>query len=272
MINRKIYKTLIIVVLSILLSATAIMTAQSASIVGSRHDLHNYGTDARFGIMWAANDYNDYGEVCVYCHTPHSADSSSSAPLWNRTMPTGPYTPYGSPTINTSIPGMPNSESLACLSCHDGTISIDSIRNMPGSGLSPSGTMGDLNSWTNSWSYGQPSTHGKLSTAPVGPGLYINCASGCHNPTTPGQGVDFRAGALSTDLSDDHPISMPYPTTEQDPDFNSPGDVVTAGLKLFGSTNTVECSSCHSVHDPAIKPFLRKSNTGSQLCYTCHTK
>lgn len=27
---------------------------------------------------------NDYGEVCVYCHTPHGANTTTAVPLWNR--------------------------------------------------------------------------------------------------------------------------------------------------------------------------------------------
>ena len=136
---------------------------------------------------------------------------------------------------------------------------------MPGSGWSPSGVMGDLDSWTNPLDL---NLHGKLSTTGD---FAVDCAVACHGGDL-WSGVSFEAAALSTDLSDDHPISMPYPTPAQDPDFETAADVVTAGLKLFGGSNTVECSSCHNVHDPGYTPFLRKDNAGSALCYACHIK
>ena len=37
---------------------------------------------------------NDYGEVCVYCHTPHGANSNVTLPLWNRTIRATSYTTY----------------------------------------------------------------------------------------------------------------------------------------------------------------------------------
>jgi predicted CXXCH cytochrome family protein len=46
----------------------------------------------------------------------------------------------------------------------------------------------------------------------------------------------------------------------------------TGGLRLYGATNTLECGSCHNVHDNTAAPFLRKSNAASALCKTCHIK
>jgi predicted CXXCH cytochrome family protein len=94
----------------------------------------------------------------------------------------------------------------------------------------------------------------------------------CH--TTGFDGAhEQSASYLTQNLTDDHPISMNYPTPAQDPDFNIPAQVTgVGGLRLFGAGDTVECASCHNVHDPAVVPFLRKSNAGSALCKTCHIK
>jgi len=35
---------------------------------------------------------------------------------------------------------------------------------------------------------------------------------------------------------------------------------------------TMECASCHDVHDNGIAPFLRLSNDASAMCLTCHNK
>lgn len=37
---------------------------------------------------------NDYGEVCVYCHTPHGANANVTLPLWNRTIRATNYITY----------------------------------------------------------------------------------------------------------------------------------------------------------------------------------
>lgn len=80
------------------------------------------------------NALNNYVEVCVYCHTPHGASSQITAPIWNRTINTATYAIYDKPrTLNQAI-SQPGPNSLTCLSCHDGTIVIDSVINMPGSG------------------------------------------------------------------------------------------------------------------------------------------
>ncbi len=82
---------------------------------------------------------------------------------------------------------------------------------------------------------------------------------------------------LGTDLSNDHPISMPYPTAAQDPEFKTPPDASRGwggasknDVKLYGGW--IQCSSCHNVHNPDTTPFLRKSNAQSGLCPTCHNR
>ena len=239
----------------------AVSAAYSGTIVGSKHDLLEvyYTSPGNHSMLM-----EKYGEVCVYCHTPHGANTGSDAPLWNRNNPTGSYTVYNSSTMDTT-PGQPSSISLACLSCHDGTIEVDEILNAPGSGTNTYDLPGTQ------WYHGVPSRsdtagHGRMSIGTMGDG---NCG-GCHDTGMFGAHI-ATASYLTTDLSDDHPVSMPIPDSAADPDFNTPEDIVSAGLKLFGSTNTVECSSCHNVHDPDESPFVRKSNAVSDLCSTCHT-
>jgi len=255
-------KWLTVAACGFLLILTAI-AANSASIVNSRHDLH---WAASLEDMTTFETYNNYGQVCVYCHTPHGSDTT--APLWNRTNPSSTYTMYNSdisPTMDTSPASTPNNLSLACLSCHDGTIAVDSIINMPGSGWSPGGSQGDLNSWTNPSGY-PAAGHGKLSTTGDS---FVDCAVACHGGQVIAR-TDFTPAVLGTDLSNDHPISMTYPTSGQDPYFHTTAEVNSAGLMLY--ENKIECSSCHDVHNPANYPFLRKSNASSELCFACHDK
>ncbi len=82
-----------------------------AEITGNMHDFSNYP---------GAN-----GEVCVVCHTPHNA-SSNVIPLWNHATTTSTFTTYSSSTLNAAV-GSPSASSKACLSCHDGTVAINSF-------------------------------------------------------------------------------------------------------------------------------------------------
>jgi predicted CXXCH cytochrome family protein len=83
---------------------------------------------------------------------------------------------------------------------------------------------------------------------------------------------------VGTDLGDDHPISFTYDTALSSTDgelhdpnttLSSLGGTITEDM-LFG--NSMECASCHDVHDNAIVPFLRMANSNSDLCLTCHDK
>ena len=94
--------------------------AQSASIVGSKHDLSVAGGS---GPKAAAEK-----QVCVFCHTPHRAIGQS--PLWNHTLSTATYTPYSSTTAK-AVAGQPTGASKLCLSCHDGTVALGMVNSLP---------------------------------------------------------------------------------------------------------------------------------------------
>lgn len=243
-----------------------------ALITMSKHNLSS--TQPITGTNIYTNNTN---EVCVFCHTPHGADSR--APLWNRSMATtGAYTPYASSTIDTGggvIP-QPDGISLACLSCHDGTIALDALRNQPGSGAIITGTINSAG-WT-----------------------FQNLPNSPADNTLP---EDGRITNLTRDLSDDHPISMIYPTATEDPKFNqsyttlgaarwfdegNPGRADDNEVKLYQTPPVsgpykVQCASCHNPHGTQgtgsslttygdYLTFLRKSNSSSALCTTCHIK
>ncbi len=214
-----------IAVLIFLISNTPLL---GASVVGTRHDLST-GTTTR---------------VCVFCHTPHTANPDLNGPLWNRAGTPLTFTPYGSPTMET-VPGQPSPVSALCLGCHDGVISQVTVY----------GVVFD-NKHHLLRNDGFPDT----TSSP-------NCER-CHS--------NFYSGkpsvlALGTDLSDDHPISMDYPAGAK---FNVPPDLQNGwgigDVRLVGGK--VECVSCHNVHDNTIPPFLVKNNTGSAVCMTCHNK
>jgi len=278
------------------------------SISNTRHNLTiDYNID--FGNVMDLFR-NDYGEVCVYCHTPHGANKQIDAPLWNRTINPGNYSIYDTPTT-LGLEGrlnLPGPSSLTCLSCHDGTIAIDSILNMPGSGgygNNEVGTsdMGFLDSWAG------PGPNGAHFT--LGPELGTGPAQGCnicHNSVV-GFAPDYSAFMLGTDLRNDHVIGITFPTAfGPGVDYNEPevkipekwaffdsngnGFAEKYEVRLYDSGNgpAVECASCHDPHgipstngaiSEFIPSFLRISNSTpnnegiggpSGLCLTCHTK
>lgn len=203
-----------------------------ASIVGSSHDLSTGSSP----------------EVCIFCHTPHNANTAAAPPLWNRAIDDSNFTMYSSDTLDSVMPNVPSPRSLLCLGCHDGVLTYIDV------GGNTVSTKHDL-----VYYHGTPDT---LS--------YPNCAR-CH----PGYyGYPPTNYKLGKDLSNDHPISMDYPTGLVDSEFNIPLDAANGWasdvVMLFDGK--IECASCHEVHDPAIVPFLRMANNDSQLCLICHNK
>lgn len=246
MINDKIK----VVALALMFSGSI---AFAGSISGSPHDLSaNADLDSNTA---------DNGEICVYCHTPHAANTAfTGAPLWNKATPGGTFTMYGSTIAGTATEATPASPSLACLSCHDGVSAIDSIVNAPGSGMNAVVGSNDINSLAIDYGGNIGGTPG---TTTVG------------NP----------------DLSNDHPVSIVY--TENTAGLRlkttvltSLGDnaawlgATTIGDLLRGAgSDQVECGSCHDPHnggktqgtDTEVN-FLRHTNTNSYLCLGCHDK
>lgn len=247
---------------------------------------------------------NDYGEVCVYCHTPHRASTHERAaglPLWNRTQRANDYALYaaltmqqvesGNPTVNE-----PGPNSVSCLSCHDGVTAIDSIINIPGSDrYEPmQETEVSLDFLNNEWPF--TSTYmGKHASLK-------DCTTGCHNVDNNFVRFDFSAFVIgnmessTVDLRDDHPVGIRYPTGAVD--YRVPTGEIPGSLLFFDNINTnnrpdkgelrlyanggnyeVQCASCHDPHGVPdssglefIPSFLRVSNEGSALCFSCHIK
>ncbi|WP_210397066.1 cytochrome c3 family protein [Motiliproteus sediminis] len=277
------------------------------SIANTRHNLTQRPPDNPNNLNGVFMDTvrNNYGEVCVYCHTPHGANSQINAPLWNRTLTQagidGTYVTYdslGTSTLTASV-AQPGVNSLTCLSCHDGTLGMDSIINMPGSGLydvnqETSQNDSFLNDWNNA--------SGTDATSHWGFGANNTECLSCHsNPGFPGAS-DFSIAFIGTDLTNDHPIGVDVPTGRFGDDFFAPNGASSGAnwsleyydtnlngradkdeIRFYdtGSGARVECASCHDPHgvspdgNPATEfnpTFLRISNDASAVCLTCHDK
>jgi len=115
-------------------------------------------------------------------------------------------------------------------------------------------------------------------------GVTSLCLS-CHDGTT---NVDAFGGAagtaliqsintaanVGTDLSNDHPVMIAYPSDwATTGDFNDPAGLTGVDTpELFA--NQVECASCHNPHEETVHGgyFLRAANDTSQMCLACHNK
>ena len=93
-------------------------------------------------------------------------------------------------------------------------------------------------------------------------------------------GFEFITGTalISSDLSNDHPISILYSEAFAGGDLHpdSADSNVAGGTTIAADMLTagrVECDSCHDVHNEfGLSDLLKTSNDGSALCLTCHDK
>lgn len=202
-----------------------LLFASSSAIAGIEGSVHDFSQQTWTG-----------GEFCVVCHTPHDANTDAQAPLWNHVTSSAVYSLYTSPTMDypTEQP-TPGNPSRLCLSCHDGTVAIDSYSTNPGSTLI-------------------------AERANLGTDL------GNDHPV----GVRWehqtqQAGALTCTTC--HPLAF-------NPDTGSMDFVGTPGQELKFYNRRVECPSCHDVHNVNVQgvKLLRKTLAGSALCLHCHPK
>ncbi|PLX96037.1 MAG: hypothetical protein C0621_02525 [Desulfuromonas sp.] len=262
------------------------LSAMAKGVAGIANTMHNMSKTT-------SSPYNasDEDEICIFCHTPHGG--SLDGPLWNREMDDtassnplaaniaapGYFTHYDSSTLGATAGDTAravSTESLLCLSCHDGTIAVNRVINLSNrtpqlDATEPTERIRMNDQWVTIKEIGFPD--------PLAPGAWIGSSRDrLFN-------MIYNVGG---DLSDDHPISFSYDAAYLDDPSGLDTTVNAAGknVRFFGATNRVECSSCHDPHvdygkygtnagDPAYTvytPFLITPNTGSALCKACHVK
>lgn len=225
--------------LTFVLAPTLLSAAPpTTGVEGTVHDLSITGQNS---VTMATKS-------CVFCHTIHNSSASAGSKLipdWNHTTTAATFTMYNNTNhagadLKGTVDSQPTGPSLACLSCHDGTVSV-----------------------------------GSLVVAPLGGGndTYVSARGG----VSPGTGRISSGNALvGTDLSNDHPISITY---QDNLDSGLQPAASLTGVRLYPANVTgakVQCSSCHDVHNygsaGTTAPFLRVTMVGSFLCRTCHKK
>lgn len=239
-----------------LVAATGIIAAASfasaASIVNSKHNLSSTGTG---GIKGGPTNTS---QICVYCHAPHQ--TTAYQVLWNRNNPTAStFTLYSGVNMNSrqfASGFTTDSTSLFCMSCHDGSTSMASVHNK-GANINANGT-----------ATGDPTGRAMMT------------------------GNTITAGGLSTNLGGTHPVNFPVASVDPTLNLGTGGSRMgvigatndffplfkaTAGGSVNNdaartSTRSLECGSCHAVHDSLYSPFLRATLSGSAICLGCHNK
>lgn len=263
-------------------------TQALAGIASTKHNLGTQGTGTNHLTTGTA-------EICVFCHTPHGADTSASVPLWNRVMAVpSTYTTYNS-LGTSSLDGATapvGSVSLACLSCHDGAQAMNVMINAPGSGgynvggLAPAGDVwaGSSSLTTGIAALGKDLKNDHPVGIQYGGGMTGNVAytkgdiaagalrdadfKGIKYANLNGNDVWWVDSGTSVGTRDKADMQL---YTRSDAGSVSIGGVVTANA-LVGAQAFVECASCHDPHTDAAPTFLRVSNAGSAVCLACHIK
>jgi len=223
-----------------------ICVASAGTIAGSAHDFSD-GLD-RFaqaaGDAWSSQTAAD-GQICIVCHAPHNNQNATGELLWNRGMAAGPFIPYSSPSLDGGA--SVNGQSLLCLSCHDGTIALDSY----GGGSADATVIGGLD-----------------ANLVVGPDM------GTDHPV----GTDMQA---AIDAGNDPTLAAVSKAVT----VGEGADAVVGTILslLLSGTGTIECGSCHDPHNtltvdtaPAAPDtsnrLLKVSRVGSEICLNCHEK
>jgi hypothetical protein len=229
-------------------AALTMPVVAKASVIGSFHDF------TMGGRMW-----NTTKGVCSPCHAAHKSDNKEKqlVPLWGHAYSTTKaFTLYSSPTMQAPV-GQPTGASLACLSCHDGTVAIN--QKIDGEMI------------------GTPPEYID-EAAKVGPDLHT---------THP---ISFVYSSYTNNPSLNNPLSYRIGTATAL--GIAPVPLVWSGTSLMDKTldealldreHKVQCSSCHDVH-ASIGSSASKgghllkidgtdsSGRGSLLCRNCHLK
>jgi predicted CXXCH cytochrome family protein len=198
----------------------AVPAAIAGSILGSAHD-------------FTANNWSG-GEVCLTCHNPSMGGGTAGvASQWNHTLSSQTYPLYSSPTLKSTV-GQPGVGSKLCLSCHDGTVALDSFGGLTGSQfISAKNNIGTT----------------LKDDHPIG--LLYNTALAVQNGTlfdpstksvTIGSGGTLKTGTVDS-------------------------------IMLFsGQLECSSCHDVHNKFTADTTGLIKVSTTGSAICAACHNK
>lgn len=209
----------------------------SASGKGNKHNLS--AKVRHFGLRtYTNNNVNLYRadpdavnnpkgqEICIFCHTPHNANTDKEAPLWNRNFSGQTFSRYSSGTLEIRLKSgttlstagydtmwKPDGSSKLCLSCHDGVKTLgDVLRGGPIAMVSVAG----------------------------GGGGDVITGNASFNPST----NKMKTGH--------HPVSFVYNATVRDaiskPSYSLPPTSGALAVVKLDKNNKMQCTTCHNAH------------------------
>jgi len=216
----------------------------------------------RRGVQGSPHDFskaswNNAQDLCSPCHQGHGP-KDSQIPMWGHATSKANFILYDSPGFKAGRHA-PTGKSLACLSCHDGTVAINQFI----AGLEGQSAV-----------YINPASQ-------IGPDLH----------TTHPISFTYDASLALADGALENPIAYHIGDPKSELTFNTPPvPKQWDGTSLIGRSldeallfdHKVECVSCHDVHNqqgsaPVSSALLRidgsdKAGRGDLLCRTCHIK
>ncbi|MBI5234496.1 MAG: hypothetical protein HY880_09090 [Deltaproteobacteria bacterium] len=283
--------------------------ADAGGIALSRHNVGAYGKHFRTSAVSNSSSLGTT-EICVFCHTPHHG--TTNAPLWNKGQQTTTYTAYGSTIGGTNITNSSiGAATLACLSCHDGVNTFDTLVNAPGKGNNGSNSASSLSGVDMGWIFIEDGdTKSDYMTSwrlNVGTDLtndhpvsvtYSDTKASLRPTNTNIAELDMEDAYADTTLSGGHALVANAGAdalgTHSDNKWSIKGQIDdgTATIADLLRNGKVECSSCHDPHFKNLSwteaeytwsttdetegdgLFLRRvgGNSLSGVCRTCHNK
>lgn len=203
--------------------ACLLLTAQigyAGTIAGSSHD---FTTAA---ASWGG------GQVCIACHTPHNSVSPGSAPLWNHTVTTQSYTLYASSTLQATMV-QPTVGDKLCLSCHDGTVALDSFGGKTGTTF-----VSAVNNLGTNLNVHHPSSFLYDAALATADGALFDPSA---KVVTVGTGTQSKTGTVSSVM-------------------------LSGGLVQCSS-----CHDVHNTYNATASKLLKITMARSGLCFACHS-
>jgi hypothetical protein len=250
-------------------SLALIPSVSRAAILGGSHDFTTLNGSAGYTtFLWggatAGTPGSTYVNPCQVCHIPHKVPDAGTTGvgLWNHhASVNSSYVTYdqgNSQTFKALGLTAKLGSSVACLSCHDGSMAVNQAygKNYPNAnGVTGSATV--------------------TVAAYYAPTFAIETASATAGDFVSASGAGPYLGR--NDLTHMHPIGVSYSAALAVDKSLQPlpaaGTVFAQMLK--GPTQTVECASCHDIHGvigisgTQSHSVIVDLNNG-RLCSTCH--
>jgi predicted CXXCH cytochrome family protein len=184
--------------------------------------------------------------ACAFCHTEQIQQSPGPAPVWNRAA--APFSLSGEHSRSPDYDNQPTGSSTDCLACHDGAIGTD----VHGIGERFQGRQGAAGRLDHPISIAYPRRPDGLFVPPDPSQTYSRYWS-----------IPDKSGKLI--LLPTGPTSPYYPKPE------GPSVAYDTSVTFVRTVQgKVQCDSCHTPHNPEVRPFLRASP--QSLCLICHNR